>query len=445
LSIAVLALSGLALLTVMRLFGWSWNLLNLMALPLMLGSGVDYSIFMQLALRRHSGNLAASHRAVGRALLLCGGTAAAGFGSLSFSTNAGMASLGQVCAVGIAFNMLFSVYLLPVWWRALAGRGSRVEGREREARSQPAAAGSAARTGMAQSTHLPAPSSLYRAEFWRLGLWIVRLLPRQICVLFGKFLAMLYWMIATERRETVIQNLLPALLDDRVAATQKAKALFRQFAIKIVDLWQYEAGLPIERLLGEASGWEHFTKAQAAGRGVLLLTPHLGNWEFGGPWLTPRGITLQVITLAEPGEKFTQLRQASRARWNIETLVVGSDPFAFLEIIKRLDSGATVALLIDRPTPPTAIEVKLFGRPFAASIAAAELARATGCVLLPVYIPRSGDLYTAHMLPPIPYERARLRDRAMRQQLTQEIVRAFEPAIRQHLDQWYHFIPIWPR
>jgi lauroyl/myristoyl acyltransferase len=28
--------------------------------------------------------------------------------------------------------------------------------------------------------------------------------------------------------------------------------------------------------------------------------------------------------------------------------------------------------------------------------------------------------------------------------LTQEIMRAFEPAIRQHLTQWFHFVPIWP-
>ncbi|MFA6544653.1 MAG: MMPL family transporter, partial [Limisphaerales bacterium] len=114
LSLAVLAVSGLCLLAVMRIAGWSWNLLNLMALPLMLGTGVDYSIFMQLALRRHQGDLAGAHHSVGRALLLCGGTAVAGFGSLALSTNAGMASLGAVCAVGIGWNMLISVFLLPV-------------------------------------------------------------------------------------------------------------------------------------------------------------------------------------------------------------------------------------------------------------------------------------------------------------------------------------------
>lgn len=121
LSLATLLLSGLLLLTIMKLVGWNWNLLNLMALPLILGTGVDYGIFMQLALRRHNGDLQAAHLAVGRALLLCGATAATGFGSLAFSGNAGMASLGKVCAIGVTINMLISVYLLPVWWHAFAG------------------------------------------------------------------------------------------------------------------------------------------------------------------------------------------------------------------------------------------------------------------------------------------------------------------------------------
>lgn len=119
LSLTILLLSGLFLLAVMHLAGWSWNLLNLMGIPLILGTGVDYSIFMQLALRRYHGDLRMAHRAVGRALMLCGGTAVAGFGALTFSSNAGMASLGKVCAVGIASNMLISVFLLPSWWSAL--------------------------------------------------------------------------------------------------------------------------------------------------------------------------------------------------------------------------------------------------------------------------------------------------------------------------------------
>jgi lauroyl/myristoyl acyltransferase len=291
---------------------------------------------------------------------------------------------------------------------------------------------------------LEAPSSLYRAEFWRMGLGFVRFVPRRVCLFFGRIVANIYWFFSKQRREILIQNLLPAVNNDRGAATKKARELIHGFAIKIIDLWRYETGLDIENTFGHATGWERFENAIAQKRGVLLLTPHLGNWEFGGPWLTQKGITLQVITMAEPGKNFTQLRQASRARWNIETLVVGgTDPFAFVDIIRRLEAGAVIALLIDRPLPQTSVMVNLFGKPFAASTAAAELARASGCVLQPVYLPRRGDTYEAHVLPEISYDRSALRDAAARQQLTQQIMTAFEPVIQQHIEQWYQFIPMW--
>lgn len=119
---AVLLMSGVCLLAIMALAGWSWNLLNLMAVPLILGTGVDYTIFIQLALRRHGGDHAVVRRSVGRALLLCGATTMAGFGGLAWSSYPGMASLGKVCAVGVGANMLISVYLLPAWWTAVNRR-----------------------------------------------------------------------------------------------------------------------------------------------------------------------------------------------------------------------------------------------------------------------------------------------------------------------------------
>jgi KDO2-lipid IV(A) lauroyltransferase len=285
---------------------------------------------------------------------------------------------------------------------------------------------------------------LDRAEFWLVGLMVVRLIPQRFCVSLSQLFSWLYWHLGRHRRDIVIGNLLPALGGDWQASERTAKRLFRHFALKIADLWRYEAGLPITNLFGTAQGWEHFVQAQAKKRGVLLLTPHLGNWEFGGPLLCQRGVTLQVITLAEPDEKFTELRRASRARWNIETVVIRDDPLAFVEIISRLEQGATVALLMDRPPGPTAVTVELFGRPFPASIAAAELARASGCTLLPVYLPQGNGSYEAHILAPIPYDRAALGTRSARQELTQKIMRLFEPIISKHLDQWYHFVPVWP-
>jgi predicted RND superfamily exporter protein len=116
LSLATVAMAGVSLELIMALFGWSWNMMNIMAVPLLLGMGVDFGIHMQLALRRHSGDVPFVRRSIGRALLLAGSTTVAGFGSLSFASNAGMASLGKVCGTGIACAMLVAVYLLPAWW-----------------------------------------------------------------------------------------------------------------------------------------------------------------------------------------------------------------------------------------------------------------------------------------------------------------------------------------
>jgi predicted RND superfamily exporter protein/lauroyl/myristoyl acyltransferase len=435
LSLATLGFSLLCLLALMRAIGWSWNLLNLMALPLLLGAGVDYSIHMQLALRRHNGKIAEARGGVGRALFLCAGTTVAGFGSNIWSSNGGLVSLGQVCAAGIAFAYLTSVYLLPIWWKTIVGRESTPE---RPATQSPAL------QPATRHFRLSTPSSLYSAELWRLAVALARCLSPHSCAQLSRACALVYWTLARRRREAVVHNLLPPLEGDRTAAETVSRDLFRNFAVKLADLWRYESGQPITSLFVELSGWEHFTQARATRRGVLLLTPHLGNWEFGAPLLAQRGVELLVITLAEPQRRLTEMRLASRARWGIETLVIGRDPFAFVEIIRRLEAGATVALLMDRPPVASAVLVELFGRKFAASIAAAELARAAGCVLLPVYLPRSDGGYSAHILPQIPYDRAALRSREARHKLTQEIMRAFEGPIRQHLDQWYHFVPIWP-
>jgi lauroyl/myristoyl acyltransferase len=253
-----------------------------------------------------------------------------------------------------------------------------------------------------------------------------------------------YRSVNRRRTEIVISNLLPALEGNRAQAAALAKELFCKFSHKLIDLWRYENGQQINHLFQAQTGWKHFETARAEGRGILLLTVHIGNWEFGAPLLKQQGVDVEVITLAEPDSALTRLRQKARARWAVQTRVLGQDRFGFVEVIRRLESGATVALLMDRPPPPTGVTVELFGQPFQASVSAAELARASGCSLLPVYVPATRNGYAAHMLPPIGYDRTRIQTREARRDLTQRIMDAFEPVIKDHLSQWYHFVPIWP-
>jgi KDO2-lipid IV(A) lauroyltransferase len=409
--------------------------------------GVDYIIHVQVALRRQHGDVSAMRRVTGRAILLCAATNVDGFGSNALSSNPGLASLGLVCALGITVAYGTAVFLVPAWWRRFAPEATGwVSGRVADAIAvaSPAAVASGS-AALSRPQPRPAqPSAAYGPGLWRLGLWVVRWLPRPGCDFLAWVAAAIYRVARPARFGVVRDNLLPVFAGDRGAAERTARRLFRQFARKLVDLWRYEGGAPVGHWLTCWSGRERLESALKGGQGVLLVTVHLGNWEFGGPFLKANGVSLLVVTQPEPGEGFTELRQASRARWGIETLVVRNDPFAFVEIIKRLQAGAVVALLVDRPPPPTAVRVELFGRPLDASVSAALLARATGATLLPVYIVREAGGYGAHILPEVNYDRAVLGTAPARQALTQEILRAFEPVIRQYPDQWFHFVPIWP-
>ncbi|HEY5753441.1 MAG TPA: MMPL family transporter [Chthoniobacterales bacterium] len=119
---ATLALVGIALMGAMRLLGMEWNFFNIAAILLLLGTGVDYSILLLLALRRNGGDVVAARQALGLVILLCAGSAAAGFGTLTWANNRGLASLGETCALGLALDAVISIFLLPVLWRISRGK-----------------------------------------------------------------------------------------------------------------------------------------------------------------------------------------------------------------------------------------------------------------------------------------------------------------------------------
>ena len=60
-------------------------------------------------------------------------------------------------------------------------------------------------------------------------------------------------------------------------------------------------------------------------------------------------------------------------------------------------------------------------------------------------IVRRPNGYAVKVLPEFVYDRKTLGNREARRELTQQILRAFEPEIRENIDQWYQFTPIWPK
>ena len=121
-ALLAMTISTLMLLAIMSLTGLKWNFVNLMATPLLLGTGIDYAIHITLSLRRTGGDFKDLWQGTGKALLFCGASNIIGFGSLIFSSSDALVSLGTVSVIGILLSMATSIFLLPGWQQRAAER-----------------------------------------------------------------------------------------------------------------------------------------------------------------------------------------------------------------------------------------------------------------------------------------------------------------------------------
>jgi len=121
LSLLPVGIGSLWLVGLMGWFGVSFNLANIMTLPLLIGIGVTNGIHVlnRFAEERTPGILA---RSTGKAVLVSGLTAIAGFGSLILAKHYGMYSLGCVMATGITTCMIAGLTFLPALINLLGRR-----------------------------------------------------------------------------------------------------------------------------------------------------------------------------------------------------------------------------------------------------------------------------------------------------------------------------------
>src|SRR5699024_2438674 len=109
-----LLLAGILLGAIMVIFNIPFNFANVIALPLLLGVGVDSGIYMVQRVRRaplKTGNLLRTSTT--RALVISTLVTVVSFGNLLFTSHPGMMSMGLVLAVGVALTLVCTLLILP--------------------------------------------------------------------------------------------------------------------------------------------------------------------------------------------------------------------------------------------------------------------------------------------------------------------------------------------
>jgi KDO2-lipid IV(A) lauroyltransferase len=179
-------------------------------------------------------------------------------------------------------------------------------------------------------------------------------------------------------------------------------------------------------------GWEVLDRALAAGRGAIVVTAHLGNFELGGRVLAARYPLLDVVK-PQRNRAFDRDIETLRNRHGIATVPMDRAGRAVLAQLRR---GGLVSLLIDQDAGAAGLRLDFLGRPASTWSGAARFALHVGCPVVPVAIVREGRGHVFHVGDPIAVPQARAEPQRVRE-LMQRIAGAVEDFVRAYPGQWF--------
>ncbi len=275
--------------------------------------------------------------------------------------------------------------------------------------------------------------------FYRLGFAAAQRIPTSVLYAVADVLGMATYLTCRAPVRIVRANLgrvFPDASDWEIS--RLARRIFRNYARYLVDYgrfrWVPQEGFAT--VIPALEGGENLQEAFDAGRGVILVTGHIGNWELGGVSLGHRGMKVNVLTLPDGSRQIDAIRKVYRGQYAINTIVLDGSPFASLEMMVALKRGEMVAMLVDRWGKADGVASPFFGGIHHLPRGPFVLSRVTGATILPAFVVRDGTCYRGIVEPPIVVEQEGLGPYAAR------ISQALERVIRRYPEQWYNFVPL---
>lgn len=175
-------------------------------------------------------------------------------------------------------------------------------------------------------------------------------------------------------------------------------------------------------------GWELVSKEHLAGRGVVALTGHLGNWDLLAGYVGSRGVPLYAIGRETRGRVAQKLLQ--RLRDASSVMMLWRDGLSGGRVIVRLlEAGNTVAALIDQDTTVRSEWVPFLGVPAKTPATFAQFALRTNAAIVSAFLVRTGPLsYRVSIRPII--------DRSSVRRILEQYHSHLEELVRAYPEQW---------
>ena len=226
-----------------------------------------------------------------------------------------------------------------------------------------------------------------------------------------------------------------------------ARQSFHNYAKTIVDFlrFPYLSVQDIQDAVVVREGLPYLYDAPK-GKGVLVISGHIGNWDMAAAVMVNIGITLHAVSETHEPKKMDDLVNGTRERAGMK--IIRLDTGSLKQMFTALKKNEAVTILFDKPEPETGVPVQFFGETAYVPAGPGAIALKTGASVIVGYCVRRKDdtTFMGVVEPPIEYKSLLTGDKERDIQIiTQEIVSAMERVIRRYPNQWYMFREMWPR
>ena len=274
----------------------------------------------------------------------------------------------------------------------------------------------------------------------------VRYLPIRLCHWLGKLVALMVYAFSRKDRDVLTSNLSLALRTppSDLFVRKTIRQIFKNYGHYMVDFFLIPQLPPhkIKRFFAEFRGEEILQKALANGKGVILLTAHLGNWEFGSIFLRFRNYPLNVVALAHNTYLTNALVNSLRRNQAVKVIEANRSSFSGIEILRCLRDNEIVAMIGDRDFFGSGRPIDFLGKRVSFPVGPVVLAMKSGAALIPAFVLRQSDgRYFGVLEEAVPFLVEGDRDDVIEENLG-KTARVFEKYIRSYPDQWYCPHPI---
>lgn len=259
-------------------------------------------------------------------------------------------------------------------------------------------------------------------------------LPHETSRHIGRLMGDLAWLALRDRRHVTLANLRRALPDlagpERRAIGAESFRHLGTMSCDTISSYRFDRQELCRRLTIE--GWEHLEAARAQGRGVLVMSAHLGTWEIAAHVVGLYAEPMHVIGRPLDNPQLNRRLAGQRSRFGNSTIPKRGAARGALRILRQ---GGIVGILIDqRVRPIQGTLVPFFGHPAITSPLLGQLALKTRAPIVPLFghlAPRGS--YRVEFHPPID---ARVDGDGAIETITQRSLEVVEGQIRQAPDTW---------